>query len=120
MSKIEAGRAELNPSTFNLSQLVESLASMFRFAAQAKALQFDVSVDGEYVAYVVADVGKIRQVLINLLGNAIKFTARGQVKLHITLQRKGPISFGYQPRFRTPVPASRTRNKGSCSSRSIR
>ncbi|MEA2540176.1 MAG: hypothetical protein QOH35_1542 [Acidobacteriaceae bacterium] len=89
MSRIEAGRTELNPSTFNLTQLVEGLASMFQFEARAKALRFEVLVDGEYVAYVVADVGKIRQVLINLLGNAIKFTARGQVQLHITLQRKG-------------------------------
>ena len=88
MSKIEAGRTELNPTTFNVSQLVESLTSMFRFAAQAKSLQFDVSVEGEYVAYVVADEGKIRQVLINLLGNAIKFTHRGQVKLQVTLPRK--------------------------------
>jgi PAS domain S-box-containing protein len=88
MSKIEAGRTELNPTTFNISQLVESLTSMFRFVAQAKALQFDVSVDGEYVAHVVADAGKIRQVLINLLGNAIKFTPRGQIKLQVTLHRK--------------------------------
>jgi nitrogen-specific signal transduction histidine kinase len=88
MSRIEAGRVELNPSTFNLTELVEGLASMFQFEARAKALRFEVLVDGEYVAYVVADVGKIRQVLINLLGNAIKFTARGQVQLHITLERK--------------------------------
>ena len=88
MSKIEAGRAELNPTTFKLSRLVENLTAMFRFGAHAKALQFEVSVDGEYVAYVVADEGKIRQVLINLLGNAIKFTNRGQVKLHVTLCRK--------------------------------
>ena len=88
MSKIEAGRTELNPTTFNISRLVESLTSMFRFVAQAKALQFDVLVDGEYVAYVVADAGKIRQVLINLLGNAIKFTPRGQIKLQVTLHRK--------------------------------
>jgi PAS domain S-box-containing protein len=89
MSKIEAGRAELNPSTFKLTELVEGLASMFQFEARAKALRFDVLVDGEYVAYVVADVGKIRQVLINLLSNAIKFTTRGQVKLHLTLERRG-------------------------------
>lgn len=89
MSRIEAGRAELNPSTFKLTELVEGLASMFQFEARAKALRFEVLVDGEYVAYVVADVGKIRQVLINLLGNAIKFTAGGQVQLHITLERKG-------------------------------
>jgi PAS domain S-box-containing protein len=88
MSKIEAGRTELNLSTFNLTQLVEGLTSMFQFEARAKALQFDVVVDGEYVAYVVADVGKIRQVLINLVGNAIKFTARGRVTLHLTLERR--------------------------------
>jgi PAS domain S-box-containing protein len=87
MSKIEAGRAELNPTTFNLSRMVDNLAAMFRFGVHAKALQFKASVDGEYVAYIVADEGKIRQVLINLLGNAIKFTNRGQVKLHITLRR---------------------------------
>ena len=88
MSKIEAGRIELNPTTFNFSRLVDNLASMFRLWAQAKALRFEVVVDGESVAYVVADEGKIRQVLINLLGNAIKFTARGQVTLHITLERR--------------------------------
>jgi PAS domain S-box-containing protein len=88
MSKIEAGRAELHPRMFSFSRLVESLASMFRLSAQAKALRFEIVVDGESVAYVVADEGKIRQVLINLLGNAIKFTGRGQIKLHITLQRR--------------------------------
>ena len=88
MSKIEAGRTELHLSTFSFSRLVESLASMFRLSAQAKALRFEVLVDGESVVYAVADEGKIRQVLINLLGNAIKFTARGEIKLHITLQRR--------------------------------
>jgi len=88
MSKIEAGRTELNPTTFNFPQLVEGLASMFRLWAQAKALHFEVLVDGESVVYVVADEGKIRQVLINLLGNAIKFTVRGQIKLHVTLHRR--------------------------------
>jgi PAS domain S-box-containing protein len=88
MSKIEAGRTDLNPATFNFSRLVENLASMFRFAAHAKGLQLEVVVDGDSVAYLVGDEGKIRQVLINLLGNAIKFTARGQIKLHITLQRR--------------------------------
>ncbi len=88
MSKIEAGRTELNPATFNISQLVERLTSMFRYAAQAKALRFEVCVDGESVAYIVADEGKVRQVLINLLGNAIKFTPRGQIRLHVTLQQR--------------------------------
>jgi PAS domain S-box-containing protein len=88
MSKIEAGRIELTPKKFNFSQSVESVASMFRLSAQAKALRFEVLVDGESVDYVVADEGKMRQVLINLLGNAIKFTSRGHISLHVTLQRR--------------------------------
>jgi PAS domain S-box-containing protein len=88
MSKIEAGRIELTPAKFNFSQSVESIASMFRLGAQAKALRFEILVDGESVDYVVADEGKMRQVLINLLGNAIKFTSRGQIRLHVTLQRR--------------------------------
>ncbi len=88
MSKIEAGRTELNPATFHLPKLLEDLAAMFRLRAQAKALRFEMVSDGESVSYVFADEGKIRQALINLLGNAIKFTARGQVVLHVTLQQK--------------------------------
>jgi two-component system, sensor histidine kinase and response regulator len=88
MSKIEAGRIELTQAKFSFSQSVESVAAMFRLSAQAKALRFEILVDGESVDYVVADEGKMRQVLINLLGNAIKFTSRGQIKLHVTLQRR--------------------------------
>jgi CheY-like chemotaxis protein/anti-sigma regulatory factor (Ser/Thr protein kinase) len=90
MAKIEAGRVELKPGTFNLVRLLDDLAAMFRLRAAAKALRFEMLVDGESVPYVVADEGKIRQVLINLLGNAIKFTDRGEIKLHVTLkQREG-------------------------------
>jgi anti-sigma regulatory factor (Ser/Thr protein kinase) len=66
---------------------MESLAAMFRLSAQAKALEFEVLIDGESVVHVVADEGKMRQVLINLLANAIKFTPRGRIKLHVTLRR---------------------------------
>jgi PAS domain S-box-containing protein len=88
LSKIEAGRTELNPVTFNLSMLLKDLAAMFRLRAEAKALQFEMLVDGASILYVVADEGKIRQALINLLGNAIKFTKRGQVRLHVTLDQR--------------------------------
>jgi PAS domain S-box-containing protein len=88
MSKIEAGRTELKLATFNLSGLLDDLAAMFRQRAEAKALQFEMSIDGESVPYVVADESKIRQALINLLGNAIKFTNRGQVAMHVTLDQR--------------------------------
>jgi PAS domain S-box-containing protein len=85
MSRIEAGRTELNPVTFNLSTLLNDLAGLFRLRAQSKGLQFEMLVDGESVPYIVADEGKLRQALINLLGNAIKFTRSGQVVLRVTL-----------------------------------
>jgi PAS domain S-box-containing protein len=88
MSKIEAGRTELNPAAFNLPRLLDDLAAMFRLRAEAKALRFEMSVDGESVSYVVADEGKVRQVLINLLGNAVKFTQLGQIALHVTLEQR--------------------------------
>jgi signal transduction histidine kinase/DNA-binding NarL/FixJ family response regulator len=88
MSKIEAGRIEVNPATFNLPRLLEDLAAMFRLRAGAKALRFEMSADGETVPYVVGDQGKIRQVLINLLGNAVKFTRLGQIDLHVTLEQR--------------------------------
>jgi PAS domain S-box-containing protein len=88
MSKIEAGRTEIHLTTFSLSGLLDSLTNMFRLRTEAKALGFEVFLGGESVPYVVADEGKIRQSLINLLENAIKFTDRGQIKLHITLQKR--------------------------------
>jgi PAS domain S-box-containing protein len=89
MSRIEAGRAELNLATFDLAGLLDDIAAMFRQRAEAKALNFEMLVDGESVPYVVADEGKIRQVLINLLGNAIKFTRSGRIGLHATVEQRG-------------------------------
>jgi CheY-like chemotaxis protein/two-component sensor histidine kinase len=88
MSKIEAGRTELSPATFNLPRLLDDLAAMFRLRAGAKALGFEMLVDADASPYVVADEGKIRQVLINLLGNAVKFTHLGEIKMYVTLEQK--------------------------------
>ena len=88
MSKIEAGRTQINPATFNLPRLLDDLISMFRLRAEAKGLRFEALADGEGVPYLMGDEGKIRQALINLLGNAIKFTNRGQIRLHITLEQR--------------------------------
>ncbi len=95
MSKIEAGQLELNLTTFSLSRLLDDVAEMFRLRAEAKALRFEVAVDGVSAPYIVADEGKIRQVLINLLGNAIKFTERGHIKLHVTLSSIGHAPDGH-------------------------
>jgi PAS domain S-box-containing protein len=89
MSKIEAGRLEINKTTFSLSRLLEDMGAMFRLRAASKALNFEMSMSGETVDYVLADEGKIRQMLINLLGNAIKFTQRGEIRLDVNLQQRG-------------------------------
>lgn len=88
MSKIEAGRVELNPATFSLVRLLSDLEAMFRLRTGAKGLRFEMSLDGEAVPYIVTDEGKVRQVLINLLGNAVKFTQIGQIKLLATLEQR--------------------------------
>ncbi len=88
MSRIESGRIEINPVTFNLHRLLHDLGAMFRLRAEAKALRFEMLVEGESVPYIAADEGKVRQVLINLLGNAIKFTKRGRVGLHVALEQR--------------------------------
>lgn len=83
MSKIEAGQARLNPAAFDFGSLIEDMAAMFRMRAQAKTLQFDLLGIDACERSIVADEGKIRQVLINLLGNAVKFTEQGWIKLRV-------------------------------------
>lgn len=81
LSKIEAGRATLIPTTFGLHDMLQSLLEMFRVAAQSKGLLLQVEVDAELPQYIVTDEQKLRQVLTNLLNNAIKFTQEGVVTL---------------------------------------
>lgn len=83
MSKIEAGRITLNPTTFSLLALLEELELMFRLRTDAKKLSFAMEGLGDIPRYVEGDEGKMRQILINLLGNAVKFTENGGVVLRI-------------------------------------
>jgi PAS domain S-box-containing protein len=88
MSKIEAGRTTLNPTTFNLRALLEDLEMMFRVRTDAKKLNFSVEGLGHMPGYVVGDQGKLRQVFINLLGNAVKFTGKGGVVLRVRVKQE--------------------------------
>ena len=87
MSKIEAGRITVQPVCFNLRGMLGDLTAMFRLRAEAKGLIFTVREEGELPPLIVADEGKFRQVLVNLLGNAVKFTARGRVDLELQAHR---------------------------------
>ncbi len=83
MSKIESGRFELRPADFCLQDLLDDVEMMFRSRAQARQLQFLVERDESVPRYINADEGKLRQVLINLMSNAVKFTKTGGVAVRI-------------------------------------
>jgi PAS domain S-box-containing protein len=78
-SKIEAGRLELEETAFSLSGLVEGVAGAFRQQASAKGLGLEVDVAAGSNDAVIGDPTRMRQILVNLVGNAIKFTERGRV-----------------------------------------
>ena len=81
LSRIEAGRVEMQWAPFDLVRTLEDIGQMITVRAQAKGLRFDLELDTTLPRVVQGDVGKIRQVLINLLGNAVKFTQQGYVCL---------------------------------------
>jgi signal transduction histidine kinase/CheY-like chemotaxis protein len=92
MSKIEAGRTTLNVNSFDLFRLLASLEEMFRFRAASQGLQLIFEYTSSLPQYVQTDEGKLRQVLLNLLGNAIKFTQTGSVTLRVGMEDEEPES----------------------------
>jgi PAS domain S-box-containing protein len=89
MSKIEAGRTTLNTSTFDLPVLLKDLEMMFRVRTDEKKLSFSVELIGDVPQYIVTDINKLRQVFINVLGNAVKFTEQGGIALRVRADRHG-------------------------------
>ena len=85
MSKIEAGRIKLNRISFNLRTLIADLEVMFRIRTEAKGVRLTIKIGEDVPTYVDGDEGKIRQVLINLLGNAVKFTDEGTIAFRVHL-----------------------------------
>ncbi len=83
LSKIEAGKMELVPAPFDLRELVEGCLRPFVYRAREKGLELRSWIDPELPARLVGDQVRLRQVLVNLLGNAVKFTDRGYVELRV-------------------------------------
>src|SRR5215212_1054459 len=88
MSKIEAGRTTLNPSTFDLPALLKDLEMMFRVRTDEKKLSFTVEMIGDVPRYIVTDINKLRQVFINVIGNAVKFTEQGGIGVRVRADRE--------------------------------
>jgi len=84
MAKIESGQITLNEEQVDLSAMVVDLERMFHLRSEAKSVSFKVTVEEGFPAALKTDAGKVRQVLINLLSNAFKFTSEGEVRLSLS------------------------------------
>ncbi|RSK51346.1 hybrid sensor histidine kinase/response regulator [Hymenobacter rigui] len=85
-SKIEAGKLTLEQAPFRLPELVERVARMFQFATEAKGLHLRTEVAPNVPAAILGDAVRLNQVLVNLVGNAVKFTTTGGVTIRLMLQ----------------------------------
>jgi signal transduction histidine kinase/DNA-binding response OmpR family regulator len=83
VAKLEANHTSLQESEFNLYELLESIAAMLRLSVSAKQLQFNMVIAADVAQFIIADKTKLRQVLLNLLDNAVKFTQAGVITLHV-------------------------------------
>ncbi len=87
-SKIEAGKLELEIGDIDLTQVVRGTLELLKETARSKGLELGAWVDPDVPTELRGDGGRLRQVLINLIGNALKFTPKGGVKVHISVDRQ--------------------------------
>ena len=90
ISKIEAHRAVIDHVTFDLPAMISDLHSMFSVKTDAKGLYFMLEGVNDLPRYVVTDEGKLRQMLINLIGNAVKFTEQGGISVRVLVEGGAP------------------------------
>ncbi len=121
LSKIEAGKLELEHIPVHLGQMAEEVVKLFSANASKKKLEFGYVIKPDVPRQVMGDPMRIRQVLMNLLSNALKFTEKGKVRIDITRGEKGNIRFlvgmpadAYQQLFQpfTQADQSTTRKYG--------
>jgi signal transduction histidine kinase/CheY-like chemotaxis protein len=87
-SRIEAGKLQLDDTPFDLGGLVEEVMELLATSAQSKGIELAIDLDPEVPTCLRGDPGRVRQVLLNLVGNALKFTARGEVVVRAALDSR--------------------------------
>jgi len=91
VSKVEAGRLEIEYMSFNLEEFIKEIQAMIAPQANTKKLAFVVNMHGLLPSEVVSDANRLKQILINLIGNAIKFTESGKIELNISAETSGQL-----------------------------
>ncbi len=81
LSKIEAGKMELEESDFDIASSLQDMCKAFKFQAEFKGLRLQLDLDPAIPGFVIGDPGRLRQILNNLIANAIKFTSQGEVRV---------------------------------------
>ena len=90
LSKIESGKAELASRPFYLRDGLESMFRVFQASAQDKGLNFCRAIDPAVPGHLLGDLGRLRQVLTNVIGNAVKFTSSGAVRVSVDVDEQPP------------------------------
>ena len=88
LAKIEAGKLELERLPFDLAEVVDNVAAMFKIPAREKGVVFTCKIDSRIPKRVMGDSNRLRQVLINLSGNAMKFTEQGGIDILVDYERE--------------------------------
>ena len=83
LSKIEAGKIEIIPKTIDLYETIQEIEALFLFRSKSKGLSFNIKYDENLPRYITLDGQRLKQILINLLSNALKFTQKGEINLYI-------------------------------------
>ncbi len=103
LSKIEAGKVDLDHVATNLHELVRAAGDAWRDAAAEKSLWLRTEIDPSVPEWILADPQRIRQVLMNLISNGLKFTSQGGVTIQLTAAAPGPLSSGVPREIRLRV-----------------
>lgn len=89
ISRIEAGKVELQSAEFHFADLRDSVRDLFAMPAKAKGLKLSFEIDEAIPSHVIGDEGRLRQILFNLVGNAIKFTSEGGIRIQARREDHG-------------------------------
>ncbi|MFI4896998.1 MAG: PAS domain-containing protein [Phycisphaerales bacterium JB059] len=99
LSKVEADQVDLAPTRCRPERFLDDIASMLASVAQSKGVSFETTVQGPVPEYAMLDEVRVRQILVNLVGNAVKFTSAGTVRITLSCAAKAPEA----PRLRFEV-----------------
>ncbi|MFA7183605.1 MAG: response regulator [Victivallales bacterium] len=91
MSKIEAGYIVLQPEPLDFRRLIDDLFNMFKVRCDAKGLQFDLALEDDVPRFIKGDAPKLREAVMNMLSNALKFTAKGGIVIRVSKAPKQDV-----------------------------